>query len=62
MKLISGPGESMRPHKPSCQNSTVTPNAAPMDSRNPVAATSGTISERNTMSSSTSARPTTSPR
>ncbi len=62
MKLTSGPGVCTSPHRPSCQNSTVTPNAAPTESRKPRPAVNGTTSERNTNSNSTMARPMTTDR
>ena len=61
-KLTSGVGVCTSPHRPSCQNSTVKPNAEPTDNRKPRPAVIGTVNERNTSNSSTMARPTTTDR
>ncbi len=65
VRLISGPVLSRAtrsPSQPHWNTATVAPREAPMVSRKPSTPTSGTSSDRNTSTSSTSARPTTSAR
>ena len=58
-KLTSGPGVSTIPPQPSWNTITVTPKAAPTESKKPIPAVMGTITERKIISSNNTARPTT---